>query len=141
MEHCIQSGSAPPRRCPAELMAFTTRGQPEIRQIGRALCRRPTGVRQNSLGLGSWRCTLGALLEYDCNRDLSQIQASFLNSLKFLNSTNMAGPLSKCNVSISPPESAMRSERFLNNLTDVPPVPERVYRFLAGFSSFPSHLG
>ena len=36
---------------PTELMAFTARGQPEIRQIGRALGRRPAGVRHNSLGL------------------------------------------------------------------------------------------
>ena len=31
----------------------------------------------------SWRCTLRALLECDCYRELSQIQASSLNSLKF----------------------------------------------------------
>ena len=49
----IQPAPFPPRICPAELMAFTARGKPEIRQIGRALDRRPAGVRHNSLGLGS----------------------------------------------------------------------------------------
>ena len=49
---CIQPGPAPPRRCPAELMAFTAWGQPEIWQVDRALGRRPGGVRHNSLGLG-----------------------------------------------------------------------------------------
>ena len=42
--------------------------------------------------------------------------------------------------SLTPPESATRSERFLN-LTEVPPVPERVYRFLAGLASFLSRPG
>ena len=79
-------------------------GQPEIRHIGRALGRRPAGVHHNSLGLGSWRCTLGALFECDCHRELSQIQASSLNSLKssieselakIFNSTNSSGHLSK----------------------------------------------
>ena len=31
----------------------------------------------------SWRCTLGALFECDCHRELFQIQASSMNSLKF----------------------------------------------------------
>ena len=48
---CIQPGAAPPRRCPAELMAFTARGHPEIWQIGRALGRQPVGVRHKSFGL------------------------------------------------------------------------------------------
>ena len=94
---CIQPGPAPPRRYPAELMAFTARGQPEIRQIGRSLGRRPAGVRHNLLGLGLTSVlrmyTIGALFECDCHRELSQIQASSVNSLK-LNSTNSAGPLS-----------------------------------------------
>ena len=45
--------SAWARRGLAELLAFTAWGQPEIRQIGRALGRRPTRVRHNLLGLGS----------------------------------------------------------------------------------------
>ena len=36
MEHVFSRGPAPPRRCQAKLMAFTARGKPEIRQIGRA---------------------------------------------------------------------------------------------------------
>ena len=50
---CIHPGPIPPRRCPAELMAFTARGQPEIRQNGRAFGRQPGGVRHKSLRLGS----------------------------------------------------------------------------------------
>ena len=37
----------PPPRQEYRCVAFTDRGQPEIRQIGRALGRRPAGVRHN----------------------------------------------------------------------------------------------
>ena len=46
----------------------------------------------------------------------------------------------KARSSLTPPESATRSERFLI-LTEVPPVPARVYRFLAGFVSFSNRPG
>ena len=72
-------------RCAAELMALTARGQPEIRQIGRALRRSPPQLARTwtDFWLLSWRCTLGALFECGCHRELSQIQASPLKSLKF----------------------------------------------------------
>ena len=41
-------------------------------------------ITRSDLGwLLSWRCALGALVECDCHRELSQIQASSLNSLKY----------------------------------------------------------
>ena len=46
--------------------------------------RQESSTTRSELGrLLSWRCTLGALFECDCHRELSQIQASSLNSLKF----------------------------------------------------------
>ena len=64
--------------------------------------RPESATAHSDLGrLLSWRCTLGALFECDCHRELSKIQASSLNELtQIVNSTNSSGPLSKCDLSI-----------------------------------------
>ena len=98
------------RRYPVELMAFTARGQPEIWQIGRTLGRRPAGARPNSLGLGPT-----SVLQMYARRPtwmwLSQRALSNPGELSELaqifNSTNLAGPLSKCDLSIRMPYSSI----------------------------------
>ena len=98
--------SAGARKCPAELMTFTAWGQPEIRQIGRALGRRPAGVRHKSLGVGPTsvlkmyaRCPIWMWLS---QRERALLNPGELSELaQIFNSTNSAGPLSKCDLSIT----------------------------------------
>ena len=55
--------------------------------------RPESNTTRSDLGrLLSWRCTLGALFECDCHKELSQIQASSLNSLKFSRLEIRPGP-------------------------------------------------
>ena len=78
--------SAGARRCPAELMAFTAREQPKSGRLEEHWVddRPESATTRSDLGwFLSWRYTLGAIFECDCHRELSQIQASSLNSLKF----------------------------------------------------------
>ena len=52
--------------------------------INRGRLELATSPIRSDLGrLLSWRCTLDAHFKCDCHRELSQIQASSLNSLKF----------------------------------------------------------
>ena len=92
---CISLHSAGAHRCPAEFMAFTARASPKSsRLVEYWVNDRPeSATTRSDLGrLLSWRCTLSILFECDCHSELSQIQESSLNSLKFAILQILPGP-------------------------------------------------